>query len=187
MIQILHNFTNRWIFSNIGRNCLLGNRKKIAKFVMRTFTSHSTFLYGRGEVRSESWEGEIGGQGPYKEDGEKKMVELKRNNVTRFLTVKNCPLVSIIWVLLLLMNCLAVCTLCKKIWKHIYADQTVTRSETGKIQFKERSQLIDPAKRSIIEKIAELILKGQKIEMVVSPIHSQLWCQKVRTRYNCNY
>jgi hypothetical protein len=43
--QILHNITNSWIFSNIGRNCLLGNRKKIAKFLMRTFTCHSTFLY----------------------------------------------------------------------------------------------------------------------------------------------
>jgi hypothetical protein len=30
---------------DIGRNCLLGNRKKIAKFLMRTFTYHSTFLY----------------------------------------------------------------------------------------------------------------------------------------------
>jgi hypothetical protein len=29
----------------IGRNCLLGNRKKIAKFLMRTFTYRSTFLY----------------------------------------------------------------------------------------------------------------------------------------------
>jgi hypothetical protein len=31
---------------NIGRNCLLGLRKKIAKFLMRTFTCRSTFLYG---------------------------------------------------------------------------------------------------------------------------------------------
>jgi hypothetical protein len=30
----------------IGRNCLLGNGKKIAKFLMRTFTYRSTFLYG---------------------------------------------------------------------------------------------------------------------------------------------
>jgi hypothetical protein len=30
---------------DIGRNCLLGNRKKIAKFLMRTFTYRSTFLY----------------------------------------------------------------------------------------------------------------------------------------------
>ncbi len=120
MIQILHNFTKSWIFINIGRNCLLGNRKKIAKFLMRTFTSHSTFLYGRGEVRGESWEGENRGQGPYKEDGEKKTVELKRDNVTRFLTVKNCPLISIIWVSLLFMNGLTMCTvLCKMIWKHI--------------------------------------------------------------------
>jgi hypothetical protein len=29
-----------------GRNCLLGNGKKIAKFLMRTFTCRSTFLYG---------------------------------------------------------------------------------------------------------------------------------------------
>jgi hypothetical protein len=32
--------------NDIGRNCLLGNRKKIAKFLMRTFTCRSTFLYG---------------------------------------------------------------------------------------------------------------------------------------------
>ncbi len=31
---------------DIGRNCLLGNKKKIAKFLMRTFTYRSTFLYG---------------------------------------------------------------------------------------------------------------------------------------------
>jgi hypothetical protein len=30
----------------IARNCLLGNGKKIAKFLMRTFTCRSTFLYG---------------------------------------------------------------------------------------------------------------------------------------------
>ncbi len=30
----------------IGRNCLLGNGKKIAKFLMRTFACRSTFLYG---------------------------------------------------------------------------------------------------------------------------------------------
>ncbi len=34
--------------NDIGRNCLLGNRKKIAKFLMRTFTCRSTFLYGKG-------------------------------------------------------------------------------------------------------------------------------------------
>ncbi len=47
MIQILHNITNSWIFNDIGRNCLLGNRKKIAKFLflMRTFTCRSTFPY----------------------------------------------------------------------------------------------------------------------------------------------
>ncbi len=32
--------------NDIGRNSLLGNRKKIAKFLMRTFTCRSTFLYG---------------------------------------------------------------------------------------------------------------------------------------------
>jgi hypothetical protein len=32
--------------NDIGRNCLLGNRKKIAKFIMRTFACRSTFLYG---------------------------------------------------------------------------------------------------------------------------------------------
>jgi hypothetical protein len=31
--------------NDIGRNSLLGNRKKIAKFLMRTFTCRSTFLY----------------------------------------------------------------------------------------------------------------------------------------------
>jgi hypothetical protein len=31
--------------NDIGRNCLLGNRKKIAKFLMRIFTCRSTFLY----------------------------------------------------------------------------------------------------------------------------------------------
>ncbi len=50
IIQILHNITNSWIFSDIGRNCLLGNRKKIAKFLMRTFTCCSTFLYARSPV-----------------------------------------------------------------------------------------------------------------------------------------
>jgi hypothetical protein len=45
MIQILHNITNSRIFSDIDRNCLLGNRKKIAKFLMKTFTCHSAFLY----------------------------------------------------------------------------------------------------------------------------------------------
>ncbi len=33
------------ILNAIGRNSLLGNRKKIAKFLMRTFTCRSTFLY----------------------------------------------------------------------------------------------------------------------------------------------
>jgi hypothetical protein len=31
--------------NDMGRNSLLGNRKKIAKFLMRTFTYRSTFLY----------------------------------------------------------------------------------------------------------------------------------------------
>jgi hypothetical protein len=30
---------------SIGRNCLLGHRKKIAKFLMRIFSCRSTFLY----------------------------------------------------------------------------------------------------------------------------------------------
>ncbi len=42
---MLHNITNSSIFSYIGRNCLLGNKKKIAKFLMGTFTCRSTFLY----------------------------------------------------------------------------------------------------------------------------------------------
>ncbi len=46
MIQILHNFTNSWIFIDVGRNCLLGNRKKTAKILMRSFTCRSTFLCG---------------------------------------------------------------------------------------------------------------------------------------------
>ncbi len=33
------------ILNDMGRNSLLGNRKKIAKFLMRTFTCRSTFLY----------------------------------------------------------------------------------------------------------------------------------------------
>jgi hypothetical protein len=33
------------ILNDIGRNSLLGNRKKIAKCLMRTFTCRSTFLY----------------------------------------------------------------------------------------------------------------------------------------------
>ncbi len=36
---------NSWILNDIGRNFLLGNRKKIAKSLMRTFTCRSTFLY----------------------------------------------------------------------------------------------------------------------------------------------
>jgi hypothetical protein len=33
-------------WNDIGRNCLLGHRKKIAKLLMRTFTCRSNFLYG---------------------------------------------------------------------------------------------------------------------------------------------
>ncbi len=36
--------TNSRVLNDIGRNSLLGNRKKIAKFLMRTFAC-STFLY----------------------------------------------------------------------------------------------------------------------------------------------
>jgi hypothetical protein len=32
--------------NDLGRNSLLGKRKKTAKFLMRTFTYRSTFLYG---------------------------------------------------------------------------------------------------------------------------------------------
>jgi hypothetical protein len=35
--------------NEIGRNSLLVKRKKIAKFLMRTFTCLSTFLYGNTE------------------------------------------------------------------------------------------------------------------------------------------
>ncbi len=35
-----------WILNDIGRNSLLGNGKKLAKFLKRTFTCRSTFLYG---------------------------------------------------------------------------------------------------------------------------------------------
>ncbi len=36
--------------NDISRNFLLGNRKKIAKFLMRTFTCRSTFLYTENGV-----------------------------------------------------------------------------------------------------------------------------------------
>jgi hypothetical protein len=39
--------TNSWILNDIGRISLLGSRKKIAKFLMRTFTCRSAFLYGK--------------------------------------------------------------------------------------------------------------------------------------------
>jgi hypothetical protein len=38
------------ILNDMGRNSLLGNRKKIAKFLMRTFTCCSTFLYGNEQA-----------------------------------------------------------------------------------------------------------------------------------------
>jgi hypothetical protein len=41
--------SNSCILNDIGSNSLLGNGKKIAKFLMRTFTCRSTFLYGREE------------------------------------------------------------------------------------------------------------------------------------------
>jgi hypothetical protein len=40
-------FLTAEFLNDIGRNFLLGNRKKIAKCLMRTFTCRSTFLYGR--------------------------------------------------------------------------------------------------------------------------------------------
>ncbi len=42
----VYKFGYSWILNDISRNFLLGNRKKIAKFLMRTFTYRSTFLYG---------------------------------------------------------------------------------------------------------------------------------------------
>ncbi len=43
--------SNSRILNDIGRNSLLANRKKIAKFLMRTFTCRSTFLYVRRNCR----------------------------------------------------------------------------------------------------------------------------------------
>ncbi len=37
--------TSNFSANDIGSNSLLGNRKKIAKCLMRTFTCRSTFLY----------------------------------------------------------------------------------------------------------------------------------------------
>ncbi len=45
-LLFLGKVSHGWIWNDIGRNCLLGNRKKIAKFLIGTFTWHSTFLYG---------------------------------------------------------------------------------------------------------------------------------------------
>ncbi len=47
------------ILNDIGRNSLLGNRKKIAKFLMRIFTCRSTFLYGFSVRKSCSLEGDL--------------------------------------------------------------------------------------------------------------------------------
>jgi hypothetical protein len=53
--------SNRWILNDIGRNCLLGNRKKIAKLLMRTFTCRSTFLYAKKWIY---WERPMGTPDP---------------------------------------------------------------------------------------------------------------------------
>jgi hypothetical protein len=42
---VLANHAGGTIWNDIARNCLLGNGKKIAKCLMRTFTCRSTFLY----------------------------------------------------------------------------------------------------------------------------------------------
>ncbi len=44
--------SNSWILKDVGRNSLQGNRKKIAKFLMRTFTCRSTFLY---DGKTQKW------------------------------------------------------------------------------------------------------------------------------------
>jgi hypothetical protein len=44
------------ILNDIGRNSLLGNRKKIAKFLMSTFTCRSTFLYAQ-EIKGQGFPG----------------------------------------------------------------------------------------------------------------------------------
>ncbi len=59
--------TNSWILNDLGRNSLPGKRKKIAKFLMRTFTYRSTFLYGfylglyliRRDKTCHSWDIEV--------------------------------------------------------------------------------------------------------------------------------
>ncbi len=43
--------SNSCILNDIGRNSLLGNRRKIAKFLMSTFTYRSTFLYDLTPLR----------------------------------------------------------------------------------------------------------------------------------------
>ncbi len=37
-------YSNNWIWNDIGRNCFLGHRKKIAKFLIRTFTFLPLYL-----------------------------------------------------------------------------------------------------------------------------------------------
>jgi hypothetical protein len=49
-----------WIFNDIGRNSLLGNRKKIAKFLMSTFTYCSTFLYEALYLSLQRWRNSSG-------------------------------------------------------------------------------------------------------------------------------
>ncbi len=44
-ICIWGRYSISWIWNDIGRYCLLGHRNKIAKFLTRTFTCRSTFLY----------------------------------------------------------------------------------------------------------------------------------------------
>ncbi len=49
-------FSNSWIMNDICRNFLLGNRKKIAQCLRKTFTCCSTLLYGRGALQCTGWE-----------------------------------------------------------------------------------------------------------------------------------
>ncbi len=54
-----------WILNDIGRNFLSGNRKKIAKCWMRTFTCRSTFLYAVwAHLVLESWPHGAGAEHP---------------------------------------------------------------------------------------------------------------------------
>ncbi len=49
-------YSYSWMWNDISRNCLKGHRKKKAKFLMRTFTCRSTFLYvaGRFNIAGQS-------------------------------------------------------------------------------------------------------------------------------------